>query len=59
MSSPVYETMHPKGVEGADITRADQYEAGYDELAFVDNEAASRWLMRQELDRPFGEVPRH
>ncbi|WP_082637764.1 molybdate ABC transporter substrate-binding protein [Bradyrhizobium retamae] len=53
VSSPgVYETIHPKGVEGENITRADQYEAGYDELAFVDNEAASRWLMRQELDRP-------
>ncbi|XIA67591.1 hypothetical protein ACFIOY_19575 [Bradyrhizobium sp. TZ2] len=39
VSSPgVHETVKPKGVEGANITRADQYEAGYDELAFVDDE---------------------
>ncbi|MCA6108022.1 hypothetical protein [Bradyrhizobium cenepequi] len=48
--------MQPKGVEGANITRADQYESGYDELAFVaisqlvGDEAASCWLMPRELD---------
>ncbi|MDE5458949.1 molybdate ABC transporter substrate-binding protein [Bradyrhizobium sp. CSA112] len=58
VSSPsVHEAMQPKGIEGATVTRADQYEIGYDELAFVTRfqligDDASRWLMPQELHGP-------
>ncbi|ANW02815.1 hypothetical protein [Bradyrhizobium icense] len=49
--------VQPKGIEGATVTRADQHEIGYDELAFVTRfqligDEASRWLMPQELHGP-------
>ncbi|MFG3594299.1 molybdate ABC transporter substrate-binding protein [Bradyrhizobium sp. RDI18] len=57
VSSPgVHEAMQPKDIEGATVTRADQYEIGYDELAFTRfqliGDEASRWLMPQELHGP-------